>query len=144
MPLELIDGLVAKELHAFAALNEGLSFGREALELDGADLGAVLLFLAAPLRLLIVVELALDALRGAMEQIDGRPEESWRSGSMRVSPSETTRASKVSETETATVRAAGSGRDRVRPETGDSRRAAARRARDRSAMTRRLPRGRQH
>ena len=75
MPLELIDGLVAKELHAIAALNQRLSLGRQALKLDGADLGAVLLFLAAPLRLLIVVELALDALRGAMEQIDGRPEE---------------------------------------------------------------------
>ena len=40
-------------------------------DVDGAHLGAVLLLLAAPLRLLIVVELALDALGGAMEEVDG-------------------------------------------------------------------------
>jgi hypothetical protein len=50
--------MVAKELHAVAALDQRLSLGDEALELDRADFGAVLFLLAAPLRLLIVVELA--------------------------------------------------------------------------------------
>ena len=40
---------------------------RVCLELDGADLGAVLLLVASPLRLLIDVELTLDTLGGAME-----------------------------------------------------------------------------
>ena len=47
----------------------------EALELDRADLRAVLLPLAAMLRSLVVVELAFDALDAAMEQVDRRPQQ---------------------------------------------------------------------
>ena len=50
------------------------------LELDGADFGAVLLVLAAPLRLLVAVELALGAVGGAVEEIDGAPEELFEVG----------------------------------------------------------------
>ena len=74
MALELIGGVVAEELHAVAALDQRLPLGDKALELDRADLRAVLLPMAAPLRLLIVVELALDAGDRAVEEIDGRPE----------------------------------------------------------------------
>ena len=72
--------MVAKELHAVAALDQRLPFGDEALELDRADFGAVLFLLAAPLRLLIVVELALDAGDGAVEEVDGRPEQLFEVG----------------------------------------------------------------
>ena len=61
MALEGFSGVVAEELHAVAALDQRLPFGDEALELHRADFRAVLFLLAAPLRLLIVVELALDA-----------------------------------------------------------------------------------
>ena len=73
--LEAIGGLVAEELHGVAAFDQRQALGDETLELDRADLRAVLLLLAATLRLLVVVELALDAVDGAMEQVDGRPQQ---------------------------------------------------------------------
>ena len=72
---ELVGGLVAEELHAVPALDQRLPLGREALQFDRADFRAVLFLLAAPLRLLVVVEFALDAADGAVEEIDGRPEQ---------------------------------------------------------------------
>ena len=72
---ELVGGLVAKELHAVPALDQRDALGRQALEFDGPYLGAILLLLAAQLRLLVVVEFALDAVDGAVEEIDGRPEQ---------------------------------------------------------------------
>ena len=54
---------------------ERQALGDEAFELDRADLRAVLLLLAALLRLLVVVELAFDPVDGAVEEIDGRPEQ---------------------------------------------------------------------
>ena len=63
MALELVGGVVAEELHAVAALDERLPFGDQALQFDRADFRAVLFLLTAPLRLLIVVEFALDACR---------------------------------------------------------------------------------
>ena len=51
------------------------ALGGQAFELDGFDLGAVLLALAAALRLLVVVELALDAVDGAVEEVDEGPEQ---------------------------------------------------------------------
>src|SRR5690349_10845562 len=47
----------------------------EAFELHRADLRAVLFLLAAPLRLLVVMEFALDAVDGAMEEVDRRPQQ---------------------------------------------------------------------
>jgi hypothetical protein len=72
--LEAIGGLVAEELQA---LRRSINVGprREAFQFDRADFGAVLLALAAPLRLFVVVELALDPVDGAVEQVDGRPQQ---------------------------------------------------------------------
>ena len=75
MALELFGGLVAEEFHAVPALDEGLSLRREALQFDRADFRAVLFLLAAPLRLLVVVEFPLDPADGAVEGVDGRPEQ---------------------------------------------------------------------
>ena len=72
---ELFGGLVAEEFHAVPALDEGLSLRREALQFDRADFRAVLFLLAAPLRLLVVVEFPLDPADGAVEGVDGRPEQ---------------------------------------------------------------------
>ena len=47
---------------AVAAFDQGHALGGEAFQLDRADLGAVLFALTAPLRLLVVVEFAFDAL----------------------------------------------------------------------------------
>ena len=73
--LEQLGGLVAHDLEGVAALDQRHALGQEPLELDRADLGAVLLLLAAPLRLLVAVELAFDPVGGAVEQVDGRPEQ---------------------------------------------------------------------
>ena len=70
MALELIGGLVAEEFHAVAAFNQRHALGDEAFEFDGADLRAVLLLLAAPLRLFVVVEFPSDPVGGAVEEID--------------------------------------------------------------------------
>ena len=77
---EVLGGLVAEELEGVAPLDQRHALGGEALQLDGADLGAVLFALAAPLRLLVVVELALDPVVGAVEEVDGRPEQVFEVG----------------------------------------------------------------
>jgi hypothetical protein len=78
--LELLDGLVAKELHAVAAFDECHAFGGEPFELDGFHFGAVLLDLAFALLLLVAIEFALDATHGKVEEIDGRPEQAFEIG----------------------------------------------------------------
>ena len=78
--LELVGGLVAEELHAVPALDQRLALCREALQFDRADFGAVLFLLAALLRLLVVVEFALDPADGAVEDVDGRPEQVFEVG----------------------------------------------------------------
>ncbi len=75
MDLEAFCGLVAEELHAVAALDQRDALGRETLEFDRAHFRAVLLALTLLLRLLVVVELASDAVDGAVEQVDRRPEQ---------------------------------------------------------------------
>ena len=75
MNLEAFGGLVAEELHAVAAFDQRDALGREPLEFDRSHLRAVLLALTLLLRLLVVVELAFDAIGGAVEQVDGRPEQ---------------------------------------------------------------------
>ena len=74
MALELLGSLVAEEFQAVPALDQRLPLGGEALQLDRADFRAVLVPLAAPLRLLVVVQLALDPADGAVEEVDCRPE----------------------------------------------------------------------
>jgi hypothetical protein len=72
---EVLGRLVAEEFHGVAPFDQGHALSREAFEFDGADLGAILFALATPLRLLIVVEFALDPCVGAVEEIDGRPQQ---------------------------------------------------------------------
>ena len=74
MALEMLGGLVAHQLECVAALDQCLPFGGEALQFDRFHLRAVLFPLATALPLLVVVELALDPVGGAMEEVDGRPE----------------------------------------------------------------------
>ncbi len=47
-----------------------VAFGDHSLELDGADFRAVLLLLAPALLVLVAVEFALDAIGGAVEEVD--------------------------------------------------------------------------
>ena len=68
-------GLVAQELEGVPSLDKRVALGRQSLQFDGADLRAVLGLLAAALRLLVVVELAFDAIDRAVEEVDRRPEE---------------------------------------------------------------------
>ena len=75
LALEVVGGLVAHQFEGVAAFDQGLALGEETLQFDGFDLAAILLALAAALRLLVVVEFALDPVGGAVEEIDGRPEE---------------------------------------------------------------------
>src|SRR3546814_10987628 len=67
--------MVAAELEGVAALDQAETLVDEALQLDRADLGAVLLELRAALRLLVGVEIALDTVDLAVEQVDEGPEQ---------------------------------------------------------------------
>ena len=73
--LEAFDGLIAEEFEAIAAFDQRDAFGRQALKFDRSHFRAVLLALALALRLFVVVKLALDAVGGTMEEVDGRPEQ---------------------------------------------------------------------
>jgi hypothetical protein len=73
--LELVGREVAKEFHAISAFAERETFGHEAFQFDRADLRAVLFLLAALLRVLVAVEIALHAVGSAVEEIDGRPQQ---------------------------------------------------------------------
>ena len=72
---EVVGCLVAEIFHAVTPLDQRHALGSETLEVDRADFGAILVALAALLRLFVVVEFALDALVGAVEEIDRRPEQ---------------------------------------------------------------------
>src|SRR5271166_4404192 len=80
MALVLVCSPVAEELHAVPALDERLPLGGETLQFDRADLGAILFLLASPLPLLVVVQFALDAADGAVEEIDSRPKQVFEVG----------------------------------------------------------------
>lgn len=75
MALEVLGGLVAHQFEGVTAFDQRLALSGKPLQLDGLHLGAVLFPLAPPLRLLVVVEFAFDPAGGAMEEIDGRPEQ---------------------------------------------------------------------
>ena len=64
-----------KNSKAVAPFEEVLALVEQPFEFDRLELGAVLLGLAAPLRLLVVVEIALDAVDLAVEEVDDRPEQ---------------------------------------------------------------------
>ncbi len=80
MALELVGGQVAEELHAVAAFDQRDPLSDEALQLDRADFRAVLFLLAALLRNLVVVDLAYDAVGGAVKQVDRRPQQVFEIG----------------------------------------------------------------
>ena len=67
--------IVAAELEGIAALDQRNPLRGQTLEFDGADLGAVLLKLRAPLRLLVGIEIPGDPVDLAMEHIDERPQQ---------------------------------------------------------------------
>ena len=66
---------VAEGFNAIAAVKENFAVGEQALEFDRTDFRTILFALAAFLRVLVVVEFALDAVDGAMESVDHRPEQ---------------------------------------------------------------------
>ena len=80
MALEVFGGLVAHGLHRIPALDQRPPLGQQPLQFDRPDLGAVLFALAALLGVLIVVELALDPIGGAVEQVDRGPEQVFEVG----------------------------------------------------------------
>ena len=67
--------MVADEFEGVAALDQADALIDQSLELDRLDLGAVLLSLRPALGLLVQVELALDAVELAVEQVDERPQQ---------------------------------------------------------------------
>ena len=71
---EELGGVLAEELEGVAALDQTDALGDQAFELDRLDLGAVLFGLASALRLLVGVQLALDAVDLAVKEVDERPE----------------------------------------------------------------------
>ena len=73
--LEQLGGVVAHEFEGVAPLDQAEALGDQAFELDRLDFGAVLLGLAAALRLFVAVEFAFDAVDLAVEQVDERPQE---------------------------------------------------------------------
>ena len=80
MALELLGGLVAEELHAVPALDERLPLRGERRSSSTERISSLLFLLAAPLRLLVVVELPFDLGGGAVEDVDGRPEQNLEVG----------------------------------------------------------------
>ena len=73
--LEQFGGVVAEEFEGVATFDQALALVDQPLEFDRLDLGAVLFGLRAALRLLVAVELGLDAADLAVEEVDERPEE---------------------------------------------------------------------
>ena len=67
---EMLRRLVSEVFHDVASFDQSQALGDETFELDGSDFGTVLLALAAPLRLLVAVELALNACGGTVEKVD--------------------------------------------------------------------------
>ena len=76
-PLEVFGGLVAEEFHDIAAFDQSSSpSASQTLQFDRADLGTILVALAALLRLLIVVEFTFDpGSLARWKSIDGRPQQ---------------------------------------------------------------------
>ena len=137
LALELVGGLVAHQLEGVAAFDQGLALGEQSLQFDGFDLAAILLALACALRLLVVVEFALDPVDGAVEEIRRSTQRRLsRSGSRRVSDNVDQRASKMSAMVPASTLLRGEAGDRVRRRRDGSHRVEVRAGRGRSGMSR--------
>ncbi|KAJ8137397.1 hypothetical protein OY671_009390, partial [Metschnikowia pulcherrima] len=74
-PFVLVGGSVTHELEAVAPFDQGQPSGDQVLQLDGFDLAAISFTSGAFSRSLVAVEFALDPVGGAVEDVDGRPEE---------------------------------------------------------------------
>src|SRR5204863_7816722 len=66
--------VIAEPLEAVAPLDQRQPVAEKALQLDGLHLGAVLLSLAAALRLLVVIERAPDRVQAPVKRVDHGPE----------------------------------------------------------------------
>ena len=77
---ELVGGLVAEEFHAVAAFDERDALGHQALQLHRADFRAILFLLATLLGVLVVVQGALHAVGGTVEEVDRGPEQVFEVG----------------------------------------------------------------
>ena len=73
LDLEQFGGVIAHEFEGVAAFDQAEALRNQAFELDRLDLGAILFGLPAALRLFVVIELALDPVGLAVEQVDERP-----------------------------------------------------------------------
>ena len=80
MGLEMVGREVAHAVIGVALFGERKPFGDEAFQFNRANFGPVLAALRAPLRLLVFVELAVDAGRHAVEDIGGGPEQVFQVG----------------------------------------------------------------
>jgi hypothetical protein len=69
MGAEQLGSAIAHEFHAVATLDQRQAFCDELLELNRSDFRSILLALARPLRDLVPVQLLLDAVDPAMEDI---------------------------------------------------------------------------
>ncbi len=94
--LEEFGGHVREDVEGVALLDQADAFGGQAFELDGSDFGAVLFVLAAALQILVVVEAALRAVPGAVEEVDDGPEQFLDVGLEACAAKVVTTASKMS------------------------------------------------
>ena len=80
MEFESVGREIAQGLVRVATFDQRQPLGQEPFQLDRLHFGPVLLTLAALLRLFVVVELALDAADGAVEDVDDAPEQVFQVG----------------------------------------------------------------
>jgi hypothetical protein len=84
--LEEPGSVVAERFEAVAPVDKALALVEQTFEFDESDLRAVLRGLTLPLSLLVGVEIALDAVDLAVEEVDDGPGRSARSSSRRALP----------------------------------------------------------
>src|SRR5260370_27388247 len=68
-----VGGLVAEVFHAVASLDQRHALGGKTLPFDRADFGAILVTLAALLRLFVLVDIVFDVLVGAIDVVTVLP-----------------------------------------------------------------------
>jgi hypothetical protein len=71
----MFSGLVTHQFEGIAPFEKALSLSGQAFQPDRFHLAAILLVLETALAHLIVIEFAFDPLAGAMEEVDGRPQQ---------------------------------------------------------------------
>ena len=71
---------ITEELEAVAPLDQGQPLGDQTFQLERADLGTVLLALVRPLGHLVGIEVALDSVDAAVENVHDRPQQGVQVG----------------------------------------------------------------